>query len=83
MVIFLTAIGFVTSLWWLVSRDVCGTALFHNFFALTGVLAALRSAGSMAEHPQLSTPLIVMALVAAALIAWPAFTLGWRAARAP
>lgn len=39
MVVFLTAIGFVTSLWWFVSRDVYGTSVFHNFFGVTVALA--------------------------------------------
>lgn len=65
MVAFLTAIGFVTSLWWFVSRDVYGTAIFHNFFGVTGVLAALKAGGLVPEHPQLAVLLVVTALVVA------------------
>lgn len=64
MVLFLTGIGFATSLWWFVSRDVYGTAIFHNFFAVTGVLAALRAGGLVQETPQLAVPLVAMAAVA-------------------
>jgi hypothetical protein len=64
MVLFLTGIGFVTSLWWFVSRDAYGTAIFHNFFGVTGVLAALRAGGHLPEHPTLAVPLVAMAGVA-------------------
>jgi len=63
MVVFLTGIGLVTSLWWFVSRDVYGTAVFHNFFGVTGVLAALRTGGLVPEQPTLAIPLLVTAAV--------------------
>jgi hypothetical protein len=61
MVVFLTGIGLVTSLWWCVSRDVYGTAIFHNFFGVTGVLAALKAGGLVPEQPMLAIPLVVTA----------------------
>jgi hypothetical protein len=61
MVVFLTGIGLVTSLWWFVSRDVYGTAIFHNFFGVTGVLAALKAGGLVPEQPALAVPLVVTA----------------------
>jgi hypothetical protein len=60
-VLFLTGIGFVTSVWWFVSRDVYGTAIFHSFFGVTGVLAALQAGGFAPPHPQLSIPLAATA----------------------
>ena len=71
MVAFLTAIGFVTSLWWFVSRDVYGTSVFHNFFGVTGVLAALKAGGLVPERPELAVPLVITALVVTAALAWP------------
>lgn len=71
MVAFLTAIGFVTSLWWFVSRDVYGTSVFHNFFGVTGVLAALKAGGLLPKEPALAIPLLVTALVVTAALAWP------------
>lgn len=69
MVLFLTGLGFVTSLWWFVSRDVYGTAIFHNFFGVTGVLAALKAGGLMPDTPQLAIPLLATAgVVTLALI---------------
>lgn len=71
MVAFLTAIGLATSLWWFASRDVFGTAVFHNFFAVTGVLAALKAGGLVPETPELALPLVVTALAATLALAWP------------
>lgn len=71
MVAFLTAIGFVTSLWWFVSRDVYGTSVFHNFFGVTGVLAALKAGGLVPKEPVLAMPLVITALVVTVALAWP------------
>ena len=71
MVAFLTGIGFVTSLWWFVSRDVYGTSVFHNFFGVTGVLAALKAGGLVPERPELAVPLVITALVVTVALAWP------------
>ena len=73
MVAFLTGIGFVTGLWWFASRDVYGTAVFHNFFGVTGVLAALKAGGHVAAEPSLAIPLLVTALVVTVALAWPDF----------
>lgn len=67
MVVFLAGVGLATSAWWLASRDILGTAVFHNFFAVTGVLGALEG-GALAP----AAPVMVTALAAAALLAWPA-----------
>jgi hypothetical protein len=71
MVVFLTAIGFVTGLWWFVSRDVYGTSVFHNFFGVTGVLAALQAGGLVPERPELAVPLLITALIVTVALAWP------------
>jgi hypothetical protein len=71
MVAFLTGIGLVTSLWFFVSRDVYGTAVFHNFFAVTGVLDALLAQGLVPEHPEPAIPLWITALVATLALAVP------------
>lgn len=75
MIAFLTAVGLATSLFWLVSRDILGTAVFHNFFGVTGVLAALE-AGGRAPPAEPALSLIITALLAAAALAWVAFR--WR-----
>ncbi len=74
MVAFLTGIGFVTGLWWFVSRDVYGTSVFHNFFGVTGVLAALKAGGLVPERPELAVPLVITALVVTVALAWPGFS---------
>jgi hypothetical protein len=71
MVVFLTGIGLVTSLWWFASRDVYGTAVFHNFFGLTGVLAALKAGGLVPDQPALAVPLLVTAGVVTLALAVP------------
>jgi hypothetical protein len=68
MVVFLSVIGLATSAWWLASRDVFGTAVFHAFFALTGVLAALEDRAPGA-NPELSVPLLTTAAVTLVLLA--------------
>ena len=65
--VYLAGVGLATSAGWLASRDILGTAVFHNFFAVTGVLGALEG-GALAP----AAPVIVTALAAAALLAWPA-----------
>ena len=72
MVAFLTGIGLATSLWWFASRDVYGTAVFHNFFAVTGVLAALQAGGLVPERPEPALPLWITALVATIALVLPA-----------
>jgi len=71
MVVFLTGIGLVTSLWWFASRDVYGTAVFHNFFGVTGVLAALQAGGLVPEQPALAVPLLVTAGVVTLALVGP------------
>lgn len=71
MVAFLAAIGLATSLFWLVSRDIFGTAVFHNFFGVTGVLGA--AGDKLAEAPD-------AALIATALVAAAALAIGTRVA---
>ena len=71
MVVFLSGIGLATSLWWFASRDVYGTAVFHNFFGVTGVLAALKAGGLVPERPEIAVPLVVTALVALAAVLAP------------
>lgn len=73
MVLFLTGIGCVTSLWWFASRDVYGTAIFHNFFGVTGVLAALTAGGLVPDDPTLAVPLLATAAVVTLALAVP----GW------
>ena len=68
LVVFLSVIGLVTSVFFFVSRDVYGTIVFHNFLGITGVIGALESSGSLAVFERLIIPLLVMAVVALALL---------------
>ena len=64
MVVFLSAVGLVTGAFFLVSRDVYGTVVFHNFLALFGVLEALEEAGALEAYAEPQVPLLVTAAVA-------------------
>jgi hypothetical protein len=69
MAAFLTGIGMVTSVFWIVSRDLVGTAVFHSFLGVTGVLAALEAGGELTEWAQPDLALLIMALIVAAALA--------------
>lgn len=60
-VAFLIGTGLLTSAWWFASRDVYGSAVFHNFFALTGVVTALQARGLIAGEPALAIPSLAVA----------------------
>lgn len=63
MVVLLTGVGLVTGLFFFISRDLYSTIIFHNVFALRGVMQALADNGKLKafERPQL--PLIATAAV--------------------
>lgn len=69
MVAFLTLVGLATSLFWLVSRDLLGTAVFHNFFGVTGVLAALEAGGKLPALAEPAAGPIALALLVAGALA--------------
>jgi hypothetical protein len=50
---------------------VYGTAVFHNFFGVTGVLAALKAGGLVPEQPTLAVPLVATAAVVALAVLIP------------
>jgi hypothetical protein len=64
MVLLLTGVGVVTGVFFFLSRDFYGTILFHNAFALRGVMQALADSGRLPfyRHPQL--PLLATAAAA-------------------
>lgn len=68
MVLRLTGIGLLTSLFFFISRDVYGTIVFHNFFALFGVLRALAQTGKLKELEWPSVPLLMTAGVSLAAL---------------
>jgi hypothetical protein len=67
-VVLLTAIGLVTSVFFVVSRDVYGTIAFHNFLGIFGVLRALDASGNVTSLERPVVPLLVMAVVAIATL---------------
>jgi hypothetical protein len=70
LVVILSVIGLVTSVFFFVSREVYGTIAFHNFSGILGVIRALDTSGNLASFERPVLPLLVMAVVAiAALIA--------------
>jgi hypothetical protein len=67
MVVFLSVIGLVTSLFF-VSKDVYGTIAFHNFLGILGVMRALEASGNLSSFERPIVSLLVMAVVAIALL---------------
>ena len=68
LVVFLSVIGLVTSVFFFASRDVYGTIAFHNFLGITGVIGALESSGNLTVFERPIIPLLVMAAIAIALL---------------
>lgn len=68
LVVFLSLIGFLTSVFFFVSRDVYGTIAFHNFLGIFGVIGALDASGNLTSFERPIIPLLVMAVVAVALL---------------
>jgi hypothetical protein len=84
MVLFLSAVGLVTSAFFFVSRDVYGTIAFHNFLGILGVIRALEASGNLSVFESPILPLWIMAVVAVALlIAAQVLLLGSGAAPTP
>jgi len=84
LVVFLTVIGLLTSLFFFVSRDVYGTIAFHNFLGIFGVISALDASGNLASFERPVGSLLVMAVVTiAALIMAHSRLLNQESARTP
>jgi hypothetical protein len=64
LVMFLSVIGLITSLFFFISRDVYGTIAFHNFLGISGVIGALDASGNIAAFERPVVPLLVTAVVA-------------------
>jgi hypothetical protein len=64
MVIFLSVIGLMTSVFFFVSRDVYATILFHNFLGAFGVVQALAAQQNLGAFEVLQVPLIATAIAA-------------------
>jgi hypothetical protein len=69
MVLLLTGVGLMTSLFFLVSRDVYATILFHNFLGVFGVVQALDAADELETFATLQPPLLAMAALTIAVLA--------------
>ncbi|HRI17022.1 MAG TPA: hypothetical protein PL196_00720 [Burkholderiaceae bacterium] len=69
MVGLLSAVGVVTGLFFFVSRDLIGTAIFHNFLGTFGVLQALSKAGALGSLERLQPPLVATAAVTLLVVA--------------
>jgi hypothetical protein len=69
MVAFLTLIGFVTSGFFLISRDLYATVVFHSFLGMTGVVEALHAAGGLTLLAEPNLPLLGTAVLALLVLA--------------
>jgi uncharacterized membrane protein YobD (UPF0266 family) len=68
LVVILSVVGLVTSVFFFVSRDVYGTIAFHNFLGIFGVIRALDTSGNLSVFERPIIPLLVMAVIAVALL---------------
>src|SRR5215216_1059318 len=68
VVVLLSVVGLVTSLFFFVSRDAYGTIAFHNFLDILGVIRALDATGNLSVFERPMIPLLVMAVIAIALL---------------
>ena len=62
VVVLLSVVGLITSLFFFVSRDVYGTIAFHNFLGIFGVIGALEASGILGSFERLVIPLLAMAV---------------------
>jgi hypothetical protein len=58
MVLLLSGVGMLTGLFFLVSRDIYGTIVLHNFLALKGMSQALAESGRLKRFAKLQVPLV-------------------------
>lgn len=63
MVVFLTIVGLITSLFFFVTRDLLATMVFHSFPAVAGVTDALAERGELEVLTHLQTPLLATAML--------------------
>jgi uncharacterized membrane protein YobD (UPF0266 family) len=68
LVVILSVVGLVTSVFFFISRDVYGTIVFHNFSGILGVIRALETSGNLSIFERPIIPLLVMAVIAVALL---------------
>lgn len=68
LVVILSVVGLVTSVFFFVSRDVYGTIAFHNFLGILGVIRALEASGNLSAFERPIIPLLAMAVMAIALL---------------
>ncbi|WOB06974.1 hypothetical protein [Piscinibacter gummiphilus] len=68
MVGFLTVVGLGTSTFFFASRDVLGTAVFHNFLGMLGVLQALANAGALGKMQRIQPMLLGTAVLCVATV---------------
>ena len=77
MVALLTGVGFVTSAFFFLSRDIYATIVFHSFLGVFGVAQALAASGRLEKLDSRQPALMVMAAAAAVVLG----LLDWRLLR--
>ena len=68
MVALLTGVGFVTSAFFFLSRDIYATIVFHNLLGVFGVVQALAASGRLETLDSKQPALMVMAAAAAVVL---------------
>ena len=68
MVLFLTLIGMITSIFYYIVKNIYATIVFHNFMGITGVLTALEAAGTLEIYRVIQFPLFITAGIGIAIL---------------
>lgn len=68
MVILLSAVGLITSVFFFIARSAHGTILLHNFLGLIGILDAMAGAEQLRVFERLALPLVMTAVATIALL---------------
>ena len=68
MVLLLTFIGLITSIFYFIVRDIYGTIVFHNFLGIFGVISALKATGNLTAYTTPIIPLFITASIAIVIL---------------
>lgn len=68
MMILLTGVGLVISCFFYISRDLYGTIVFHNCFALLGILRALRTPEQLKHFEVVAMRFVITASISLAVL---------------
>jgi hypothetical protein len=68
MVMMLSTVGLFTGAFYLLTRSVYGTILFHNFMGMKGVTDALADSGRIESFKRFQIPIVATAMIAVVIL---------------